>query len=216
MNFHQKNEFMCYDLRIVLKDKKRFYLDFNKLIKLMDDIYKDDTTMKLVPIIKKGTLEEMLALDPKYISVVCTYFNLKQIDNSYSEGFVIRTDTEAIFGNNKRLIFKYKNKDFSETCRVTKTNKDLKDSKVLTPQQLCTEEAKCYVTDNRYDNVFSKLSEEEQKDKKIIIENIYNDIIQDLLDDHKNDNDNIIINSNINSKSIKSLIAGFVIKKMKK
>lgn len=178
VNYHKENEFMAYDLKIKTNDSD-FYYDFDKLHELLKK-----TNIKLVPVIFTGSLHECLKLNPAFVSQVYSYFGLEKIDDSklVSEGYVIHPIKESqIQFRGGRCIFKFKNPIFIERSEESspvggkdaskgETNKSL----VITYNLL-----RSYMTQNRYDNVVSKLSDSE-KTKEKISSMLYDDILTDL------------------------------------
>jgi len=243
MNYHPDNEFMCFDLLVTVTNKSNypnesFYYDFEKLIELLKKIKSHDNTfsLKMVPIIANGTLTEMLNLNVENDSVVSSHFNIDfanlNIDDSkikkISEGYVIRTNNEMYYENKNhkyRTIFKYKNKYFLEIkCgeENINTNQNSLNKKVNTnvnAKTECINKMSLYITDARYENVYSKLSEDEQNDNNTIIVKMYKDIEKDFIIDHTDIEsgkiDEIYNINNINSNAIKGKLKRFI-EKMKK
>lgn len=185
VNYHNDNEFMAYDLKITLNNKT-FYYDFNKLVQLMEN-----SNIKLVPIIFRGSLEEVLKLDPAFQSTVYSYFGLNKMKNEselVSEGYVVHPIIEMNFPEssrrpNDRFIFKFKNPIFSETLpATTQTNIKTAVSKAQNIDLL-----RNYLTQNRYDNVISKLTDDEKSQIKKVHKMLYDDVLTDF----KTDNDGI-------------------------
>lgn len=201
VNYHKENEFMAYDLKIKT-DSLEFYYDFDKLTELLKQ-----TTIKLVPVLFIGSLLDCMKLNPAFESQVYSHFGLEKItnksENSLAEGYVIHPLKES---ENKlklkqhRFIFKFKNPQFEEVHQP-KIPLKLESEFKITYKLL-----ERYMTQNRYDNVVSKLCENELS-KENIKQKLYEDIIVDLksdfegiLDDSKNKQEcekflNIIINN---------------------
>jgi Rnl2 family RNA ligase len=220
MNYCADNEIMAYDVKLIFNNElPSVYLDFDELELLFQELY---LTIKLVPIIAKNTLAELMKLNPKFESEVYKYFNLSKLENNWAEGFVIKPCKEIVIkiinkneDNNEfleedRIIFKYKNPSFGE---VIKSNP----SKNMTYQQMCFEELKLYVNQMRFNNLSTKLSDEE--DKTNLITMMLNDILVDFKADHDNysnktelvnNEDNVIANT----KALSGYIKGFVLKRI--
>lgn len=196
VNYHKENEFMAYDLKINLVEKT-FYYDFDKL-----QILLEKTKIKLVPVIFTGTLEACLKLNPAFVSQVYSYFGLEKIDDSklVSEGYVIhplRESENPIQIKNKRLIFKFKSPKFSEVLTTKIQNST--DSKNKISGNLL----KCYVTNNRYDNVISKLDENEKNKISLFL---YEDILTELKDSKDLDENDMKLISNVLPKLIDNFL----------
>jgi hypothetical protein len=112
-NYLPSNEIMAYDLKITMNDNSYVYCDMQHLIEL----FKNPTlTLKLVPVIKIGTLDDIMSLNPKFITHVPNIFGLEHIEDNFAEGYVVKPMNEMLFQGNDlgRLVFKYKNPNFSE------------------------------------------------------------------------------------------------------
>ena len=184
MNYCIENEFMAYDLKINLLSqnglKNYFYYDFEKMIELFD-ITK--INMKLVPIIIIDEIDKIINLNPVFESKVYSHYNLDKIENNFAEGLVIKPLKEIKNKYGERIIFKYKNPAFMEVKKVNNINL-LSNNK--TPKNKYIAIIKNYITENRYDNVKSKLSNSEL-DEAIFNELFYKDVIQDFMDDYGNE-----------------------------
>lgn len=198
VNYHKENEFMAYDLKIN-STCSSFYYDFDKL-----QILLKKTNIKVVPVIFTGSLQECLKLNPSFVSQVYSYFGLEKIDDSklVSEGYVIHPLCESensIQIRNKRLIFKFKSPKFSEVSEPKeKTPSDSKEKNKISGNLL-----KCYLTTNRYDNVISKLDENE-KDKINLL--LYEDILTELKDSKTLDENDMKLISNVLPKLINNFL----------
>jgi hypothetical protein len=214
VNYHNENQFMAYDLYITLKDvpikedsikediikedpakevsikediikedtnKKSFYMDFCDLIEIIKL-----TKIKLVPIINCDTLENVLKYNPKFESIVYTYYGLPMLPNNYAEGYVIKPEREKTImmyrDKLERFIFKFKNPDFLETGKEIIAEDGTVNKKLDNVQK-----SKMYITHARYDNVITKLTDTERKNKEIVDKAFYNDIWKDYRNDLKKD-----------------------------
>ncbi len=111
--------------------------------------------------IRKGTFEEMIALDPIFEDMTYTKFNLPKIEDNMSEGWVIAPMETKFFNGDSRVILKNKNPNFSEK-KAKKERKPLKD---LSPEAMnLLNEGISYVTANRLKNVLSHGHDVGQKD----------------------------------------------------
>jgi hypothetical protein len=171
-------------------------------------------SIKIVPIILCGTLEQILQLNPKFESVVYKEHGLEKMENNFAEGYVIHPSEEQVIETSSdtcRLIFKFKNPQFSEISH----NATLAPSeKTLTFQQQCFELLKEYVVQNRFDNLYTKLNETDDKNK--LIDMMFNDVVTDFREDHINSDDLICCEDNIvaNTKALIGFIKGFVLKRI--
>lgn len=222
VNYCDKNDFMAYDLKIVTSEKT-FYYDFDKLVFLLVS-----TSIKLVPIIKKGTLDELLKLNPAFESVVYSYYDLPKLKDNYAEGYVVKSVKEMLMppinvecsggtvinsdatltvsdSSSERMIFKFKNPSFSEIAVVpeNKANKQVKSEKPKYIDILRT-----YVTQMRFDNVNSKLADNE---KNKLHEMFYNDVMVDFTRDVDNINEKDL---ELCKKQLNGLVASFLSKQI--
>jgi Rnl2 family RNA ligase len=187
VNYHPENEFMAYDLKIQTADKI-FYYDYLDLQKMFHDLG-DSIKVKHVPVIANGTYDEVIKLDPKFESIVYSYYDLPKLEKNYAEGYVIRSVREMNMmdstgkQNKYRLIFKFKNPKFAEVTRVHAVPSVPKEVKPNYFNIL-----KQYLTEMRYDNVKSKLSDDEQNKLK---EMLFDDVLVDFIADNTVD-DSII------------------------
>ena len=239
INYCEGNDFMAYDLKITIPknnieidntktlektDVINFYYDFSMLMNLFEKI---NTTIKLVPIIKIDTLEELMKLNPKFESHVYISYRLEKINNNFAEGYVIKLFQESITNMDKdtksadtiveyieedmedereRLIFKYKNPDFGEMVKNIKSDKNEKKQAKI---NIFTNEFKNYLTSNRADNIISKLNDDEE----ITPEMLYDDILSDFKIDNENDEELITIEEiNKNYKACSGMCKGFLCK----
>jgi len=194
VNYYSGHDFIAFDLKITCDNGIIYYYNHKDLIELLKM-----TNIKISPIIKSGTLKEVLKLNPKFESQIYKFYDLNKLENNYAEGVVIKLFEENNVFNKEqenRIIFKYKNPDFSEMIAIVKTNK--KENEFI-------ENFKKYVTINRVNNINSKLLENEL----ITCEMLYDDILIDLLKDILSYDD---ITVNKYKKSCLGFCKGFLLK----
>lgn len=208
VNYHCDNEFMAYDLKIQTADKT-FYFDYNLLDKMFTDL-KDVITIKHVPVMVVGKYDEVIKLNPTFESVVYSHYGLDKIENNYAEGYVIRPTTEMTMPKHsegeyedQRMIFKLKNPSFSEV-EVESAPLESKSAKPVKPNY--ADMLKRYLTDMRYDNVKSKLTDDEQDKLKDML---FNDVLTDFTIDNTIDEKTL----ELCKKQLSGLITGFLKKK---
>ena len=206
VNYHYDNEFMAYDLKIKTADKT-FYFDYILLDKMFTDL-KDIIKIKHVPVMTVAKYDEVVKLNPAFESVVYSHYGLDKMENNYAEGYVIRPTVEMIMPKHdegeyedQRMIFKLKNPSFSEVEHV------FPDSKSTTPNKPnYANMLKRYLTDMRYDNVKSKLTDDEQDKLKDML---FNDVMTDFTVDNIIDENTL----ELCKKQLSGLITGFLKKK---
>jgi Rnl2 family RNA ligase len=214
MDYCPFNDFMAYDLKVTTT-KRSFYVDFVDLI----DLFKSHKlSIRLVPIIFIGSLTEIMKLNANFETCVPAIYDLDVISQNYAEGYVVKPMVESSWADGTRLIFKYKNPTFSEIKigQLIQTNE-----KSMTFQQICLAQMKMYVTENRFDNIFTKLDDTSQpEDKKKLIQMMIDDVVCDFKDDANIDNVNHIIRTedNIiaNMKAFTGFVTGFILSSLKK
>jgi Rnl2 family RNA ligase len=174
-------EFIVFDIKVFLEDES-YYLDMDLVIQLCET-----TGMLYVPISFRGTLEEMLNLEPKYITNIPNMFELPILDNNWSEGYVIKPINE-IRKNGSRIILKHKNPDFTERY-PSKSFKSNSIDTMTNDETLLIEKCYGYINQNRIDNVLSKLMENEKLNRKkvsgLVFQDALIDIMKDLNEDEK-------------------------------
>lgn len=121
-----------------------------------------------------GTLQECLQYSPITESLVSSAFGLPSLKDGTlpaAEGCVIRPKFAKLhMKNGKRFIFKKKNPAFREVEPILDTS-----------GIFSTDTIRRYVTQQRYDNVYSKLSEDELW---TVYQRFHDDIVSDLLEDY--------------------------------
>ena len=186
MNYNIENDFLAFDIKITLLNNS-FYLDWDDFIDILSK-----TNIKHVPIIKRGSLESLMTLNPKFESVVYKIYNLPELKQNYAEGYVIKS-------TNKRFIFKYKNPMFAEVSKKHVLYK--------TKSNGIGDVFKKYITINRYDNIISK----KLCDKDFLIQEIIQEMINDIIIEYLDDNNNI----ECDIEKIKKILDGMVSKFIK-
>lgn len=131
----------------------------------------------------EGTIEECLAYPNTFQSKVAEWMGLPPIEGNICEGIVIRPAEPAYFGNGARLLLKSKNSKFAEKKSVKKRQPALfvepTYSNELNALLPATED---YVTENRLDNVISKIGQVSlPKDLGRLIGLFSKDILDDFL-----------------------------------
>ena len=168
MNYCLENDFMAYDLKITSLSKGSYYYDYDKLT----DLFNNLESIKLVPTIMIGNINDILKINPaKFESKVYSYYNLDKIENNFAEGLVIKPVKEKVNKYGDRIIFKLKNPDFSEIQKIQANSKNNYISII-----------KKYITENRYNNVKSKIS---SLDINVNLNELfYQDVLQDFIEDY--------------------------------
>lgn len=146
------NDFYAFDICV----NKERYLDVNVI-----NGYFETVGLFYAKTLFEGKLRECLGYPNAFESKIPEWLDLPLIENNLCEGVIIKPNSSKCFRNGSRVIFKNKNKKWSE--RSTLKSKALKSTKTI---DLLSEEDKqtlntlfSYVTKNRIVNVQSKLGE---------------------------------------------------------
>lgn len=198
--YSDSNEFAAFDLKYwtTLDNKEKpQYLDWDVFVFLLND-----TLIPIVPVISQGSWENISNLDPKFESVVYLMHYLPKIPSNYAEGYVIKPVKEIRFGiDSDRLIWKFKNPNFSEVSNSKSAKSNEKNNKQVNP---LVSRLETYICETRYDNVRAKVVENTPVDK--VVELFYNDIWVDFTDDLVLDSINL---NDVDKKELEKKLKGF-------
>lgn len=187
VNYTPNTEFMFFDIVVVLKDKTEKWLSQIEI----DNIESKLKLLKQVPVLYKGKLTDFITIDnsiiPKiptrYPSVIYKEFGLPEIENNYSEGYVLKPVNTTFFDNGSRIIIKMKDDAFSEK-KQTKINLKF-DTEELTKFSKVAD----YLTEERLVNILSKLPDAKRTNDKKNTGIILSAFVTDALNDFIKDND---------------------------
>jgi len=173
------NDFLLFDIVLVQKDGFKTYLDIDQVIDIGTK-----HNIPTVEILYRGKFEDMITLNPVFEDPTYKQFNLPQIEDNESEGFVLRPTVTHFFGNGARVILKNKNKTFMEKVAVKK-NKVV----IAFPDEAknILETGISYITENRLRNVLSHGHKVTQKDFGKLLGLLSKDIHEELLRDFKDE-----------------------------
>ena len=159
-------EFVVFDIRC-----DSTFLPLNEVIMLCEQV-----NIPCVKILHRGKLEELLQLNPDFVTMIPSLFGLEGSD--IAEGYVLRPDTEQYLLQGGRVILKHKSSNFLE--------RELKPIKVISMPDVTDEHRDCiniictFINKNRINNVLSKLTSTEKEN----INRVYGMIYKDALDDY--------------------------------
>lgn len=187
VSYHPDNEFMAFDLKLVMKDGTTTYMPFLDMKELLDDAnflsHAHEHPLRIAPVIATGTLEELIKIDPLFYTLVPAAFGLDtshpKTNSDYAEGFVIRGYAKDFYAGNERVILKQKNALYGEK------EKEVKIKAVVTlteVQQDLLDKVCSYITENRVRAVASK----EAYDPKAFGK-LQGDVVRDALEDFEKD-----------------------------
>ena len=130
----------------------------------------------------KGGIKECLEYPNDFNSTLPQEFNLPDLTPNIVEGVVIKPAKTRHFNSGSRVILKNKNEKWSENKKyhkVIKQEDELSDKVVKLQEAILT-----YVTENRLNNVVSKIGEISEKDFGKILGMFNKDVIEDFLKDY--------------------------------
>jgi Rnl2 family RNA ligase len=177
------NEFYAFDILI----NNDYYLDVdsaNQLFEKFSFIY--------AKTLFKGSLRDCLNYSNAFKSIIPAEFNLPEIEGNLCEGVVIRPEKPLFFNNGSRVILKNKNESWSE-------NNNYIDKQILKQigqndaglseeaEDLCGK-AYVYISENRLENVISKIGEPDPKRDFGKVLGLFNkDILTDFFKEYGNE-----------------------------
>lgn len=137
-------------------------------------------------ILHRGTLDEMLKLNPLFETTIPELFGLPKIDNNVAEGYVLKPNKNIFFNSGSRVILKHKNEIFKEKKTDGKTDGKTTETTEKTINSFDTDKKIMfsYLNENRLASVKSKLTDEENLNKDFVIEKLVEDAIDDIKKEH--------------------------------
>lgn len=130
-----------------------------------------------------GTLDECLKYPNDYQTTIPQLYGLPEIEGNICEGNVIRPSIESKLPNGSRVLLKNKNEKFSEKQKVS-TNKKPKEpvpEHILNLQEKSLE----YITENRLENVLSKIDSLTEKEFGKLMGLFSQDVVGDFSKEHE-------------------------------
>ena len=201
------HEFYAFDLYVTTEESGR-YLNVDEANAFYErgDFFYAKTLFR-------GTLDECLQYPNDAPSIIAKWLGLPPIENNVSEGVVIRPVISTYLRNGARVLLKNKNEKFAEKKSVKKRTPKLFSepsySEMLNKLLLVIAE---YVTENRLNNVVSKIGEiSVPKDTGKLIGLFSMDILDDFLKEHSGDyaaiekNEQKILNRHVNFLATKMI-----------
>ena len=180
------NEFYVYEIMV---DGR--YISHTEL----EEICKNFGFIYAVPMFS-GTFNECLEYNPVFEDPLHKEFNLPDIEDNKSEGYVMKPDIPMFFPIGSRAILKNKNPDFSEKTRSKKK------IRIEQPEHIKERIASIsqYVNKNRLRNVLSHGLNIGQKDFGVLMKEFTKDIVSDY------EKDNGDIHSDLENKKEEKVI----------
>ena len=170
--YSPKNHFYAFDILI----NEDIYLDVD-----IANTYFEAEKLFYAKTLFKGNLEACLNYPNAFNSVIPMQLGLPDIENNTCEGVVIRPIKTEFFENGSRVILKNKNDNWKENKRFSKTFKEAEPlPEKITKLQ---EAAETFITENRLNNVISKIGVVTEKDFGKILGLFSKDILEDFQKD---------------------------------
>jgi len=182
-----QNDFYAFD--ILLDNDK--YLDVETA-----NVYFEKLGFVYAKTLHKGTLKDCLAYSNTFKTIIPTEYKLPELDGNICEGVVIRPTQATFFRNGSRVIIKNKNEKWAENNNYIDKgilNKLLHEGEELSEEAsfLCEEVYKL-ITQNRLDNLISKIGEVNPKKDLGKVLGLYNkDVLTDFLKNFKDKYDTL-------------------------
>lgn len=176
--YSPNNEFYAFDIQV----NGERYLNVDYVTKLFQkyDLLHARTLFK-------GSLDDCLAHPNLFPTTVPILLGYPSIEPNNCEGVIIKSLDFCVFKNGVRVILKNKNEKWAENSKLIKT---------ISPKAPLSEKVKelqlaikTYVTENRLNNVLSKLGEVSTRDFGKIIGDLNRDVITDFAKDYKSQYD---------------------------
>ncbi len=162
-------EFLMFDIKVngeYLSDEKLNYLSHVHSLYYLKSLF-------------VGTMNECLVYSNEFQTTIPGMFGLPEIENNICEGVVLKPVEPKFILDGKRVILKNKNQKFAENKAVAKTAPDPLPEHI---QNVVMEMSK-YCTEQRLDNVLSKLGEVSMKDFGNIMKLMNLDVLADFTKD---------------------------------
>ena len=170
------NEFYAFDIKL----NGITYMDVEIANSLLEEI-----GFFYAKTLFQGTLDDALKFSNVFNSHIPTWLGLPEIEGNMCEGTIIKPIKTRYFGNGSRVIIKNKNDKWIEKSKmVIRKDKVAKKQVYFTDSaQKIWDEIQKYVTENRLNNVLSKIGEFEPK----MVGKVIGAFNQDVLVDFKKD-----------------------------
>lgn len=171
--YSPKNHFYAFDILI----NQHNYLD----VEAANEQFEKQNLLYAKTIFE-GSIEECLAYPNNFDSLVPKELGLPELKTNVVEGVIIKPLKTSYFRNGTRLILKNKNEKWAENKQFKKT---IKKEEALPEKIVKLQEAiLTYVTENRLNNVLSKLGEVTKKDFGRVLGMFSKDITDDFFKDY--------------------------------
>lgn len=176
VDYASYNEFYAFDIKL----NGITYME----VEIANSIF-EETGFFYAKTLFQGILEEALRFTNTFNTYIPSWLGLPEIEDNVCEGTIIKPIKTRYFGNGARVIIKNKNDKWIEKSKmVIKKDRQAKEQVKLSENaQWIWDEIQKYVTENRLNNVLSKIGEFEPK----MIGKVIGAFNQDVLEDFKKD-----------------------------
>lgn len=178
-------EFLAFDIYVVLKSGQTFYLNVKECYTIFETV-----NIPHVKILFVNTLSNLLNLTPDFPTTIPQYYNLPDIPNNISEGYVFKPEIEFKTFKGSRIVLKHKSSKFLEK-RVTKAPRLLIDNTLSNDEIRILQFIEQFICESRLLNILSKMTESEKLNSLRITGLLTKDAINDALKE-MNDQDKAI------------------------
>jgi len=170
-----ENAVRFFDI-LVYKESAMKFMDYSEF-KMVCDKFELET----VPVLEKGSLEDLLKMNPEFDSKILG------TENNTAEGMVLKFwhEKEFLPGEDRdRIMLKFKCKKFDEIQNAPKVKKggaviDDADMEFLSNEfEIC-------LTFSRLQAVKSKLNSKQAKNRQVMTEKMYEDVLEDMVEESK-------------------------------
>jgi len=171
--YSPKNHFYAFDILI----NSEVYLNVD-----LANQHFDKQNLLYAKTIFRGNIKECLDYPNDFNSTLPRELNLPDLIPNVVEGVVIKPTITRHFNNGVRVILKNKNEKWSENKKYHKSIKledEISDKIIKLQEAILT-----YVTENRLNNVVSKIGEISQKDFGRVLGMFNKDVVEDFLKDY--------------------------------
>ncbi len=130
----------------------------------------------------RGSFASCLDFPNDFESTIYKQLNLPEIKPNVAEGVVIRPVEPCFFNNGERVLLKNKNEKWEEKAKASK--RKIVQKEVPDNVKQLQEAIQDYVTDNRMNNVISKIGEITSKDIGRVLKLYAADVVEDFMKDY--------------------------------
>jgi len=181
--YSPENKFIIFDIKV-----NGHYLSYEDVINCCDK----NEVLYCKPLFI-GSFDECLKYPNEFPDPLHQQFGLPSIENNICEGVVIKPIDTRYFNDGSRIILKNKNDKFKEVTHGKKPKLE-GEVKEIDPEIVKLAQAICaYNTENRLNNVVSKIGKVTNKD----FGKILNMMLEDIRNDYIKDNGDFVLSNDL-------------------